>query len=150
MIEDKNTSMVPSYREDKYEMLKSLPDNDSIYKCHHCHLVFNIHQGGMANILTILRGHWAAFCPECGQNESQLLCKVDAYSIHLKLRGKKCRTGEIISGTEICPVCNHSICPQCMNHDVIALSRVTGYVQSVDGWNNAKKQELKDRQRYAI
>ncbi|RLG23958.1 oxidoreductase, partial [Methanosarcinales archaeon] len=26
--------------------------------------------------------------------------------------------------------------------------RVTGYVQAVSGWNESKKQELKDRQRY--
>jgi rubrerythrin len=150
MIEDTNTSMVPSYREDKYEMLRNLPENDSIYKCHHCHLVFNIHQGGMANILTILKGHWIAFCPECGQNDSECICKVDLYSIYLKLQGKKCRTGEIIAGTELCPVCNRGLCPQCMNHNVIALSRVTGYMGDVNGWNNGKKEELKNRQHYNI
>jgi len=28
------------------------------------------------------------------------------------------------------------------------MSRVTGYMQAVSGWNEAKKQELKDRKRY--
>jgi len=28
------------------------------------------------------------------------------------------------------------------------LSRVTGYIQAVSGWNEGKKQELKDRKRY--
>ncbi|MEA3255256.1 MAG: anaerobic ribonucleoside-triphosphate reductase [Candidatus Altiarchaeota archaeon] len=29
-------------------------------------------------------------------------------------------------------------------------SRITGYYQNIDGWNNGKKQELKDRRRYGI
>jgi ribonucleoside-triphosphate reductase len=28
------------------------------------------------------------------------------------------------------------------------LSRITGYLQSVEGWNRGKRQELKDRKRY--
>jgi ribonucleoside-triphosphate reductase len=28
------------------------------------------------------------------------------------------------------------------------MSRVTGYVQAVGGWNNGKRQELADRMRY--
>lgn len=39
-------------------------------------------------------------------------------------------------------------CPNCSSEDVEHLSRVTGYIQAVDGWNNGKKQELKDRRRY--
>lgn len=29
-------------------------------------------------------------------------------------------------------------------------SRITGYYQNVDGWNNGKLQELKERKRYVI
>lgn len=145
-----NTSMVPNIREDKYEMLRSLPENDSIYKCQHCKYIFNINHNGMANILVILRGNWVAFCPLCGMNDSECLCKADVYSIYLNLKGEKCRTGEIIAGAEICPVCDRSFCPQCMNHNVIALSRVTGYMGDINGWNNGKKEELKDRQHYNI
>jgi anaerobic ribonucleoside-triphosphate reductase len=42
------------------------------------------------------------------------------------------------------------MCPDCGNHNVSQLSRVTGYIGDVGGWNNAKKQELKDRKRYGF
>ncbi|RZN14639.1 MAG: anaerobic ribonucleoside-triphosphate reductase [Methanosarcinales archaeon] len=41
-------------------------------------------------------------------------------------------------------------CPNCGSENVEHLSRVTGYVQAVSGWNESKKQELKDRQRYNV
>jgi len=149
-IENSNTKIVPSIREEKYEFLRSLPENQSLYKCGHCKYIFNINHAGMANILIILRGNWVAFYPICNQNDAECLCKIDAYSIWLKLQGKDCRKGEIIAGTELCPVCNKPACPECWNHSVVSLSRVTGYVQDISGWNNAKRQELLDRQRYAI
>nr|WP_259134349.1 anaerobic ribonucleoside-triphosphate reductase [Methanosalsum natronophilum] len=40
------------------------------------------------------------------------------------------------------------MCTNCNSDNVEHLSRVTGYVQAVGGWNAAKKQELKDRMRY--
>jgi anaerobic ribonucleoside-triphosphate reductase len=39
-------------------------------------------------------------------------------------------------------------CPNCGSSDVDHISRITGYLQAVSGWNNAKKQELLDRRRY--
>lgn len=39
-------------------------------------------------------------------------------------------------------------CPSCDSPDVEHISRITGYLQAVSGWNNAKRQELKDRKRY--
>jgi anaerobic ribonucleoside-triphosphate reductase len=39
-------------------------------------------------------------------------------------------------------------CPSCGSPDVEHISRITGYLQAVSGWNNAKRQELKDRKRY--
>jgi len=42
----------------------------------------------------------------------------------------------------------HNNCENCGSNNVEHLSRVTGYIQAVSGWNAAKKQELKDRQRY--
>ena len=42
----------------------------------------------------------------------------------------------------------HDSCPSCESEDVEQWSRVTGYLQAVSGWNEAKKQELKDRKRY--
>jgi hypothetical protein len=62
--------------------------------------------------------------------------------------GKQCFA--VNSGTEICPLCNEPICPRCGNHRVEQISRVTGYMSSVSGWNAAKKQELKDRIRVKL
>jgi ribonucleoside-triphosphate reductase len=39
-------------------------------------------------------------------------------------------------------------CPGCGSEDVDHISRITGYLQAVSGWNSAKRQELKDRKRY--
>ncbi|MDF1533526.1 MAG: anaerobic ribonucleoside-triphosphate reductase [Methanosarcinaceae archaeon] len=42
-----------------------------------------------------------------------------------------------------------SECSNCGSDNIEHLSRVTGYIQAVDGWNAGKKQELKDRMRYS-
>ncbi len=39
-------------------------------------------------------------------------------------------------------------CPNCGSKDVDHISRITGYLQAVSGWNSAKRQELKDRKKY--
>lgn len=39
-------------------------------------------------------------------------------------------------------------CENCGSTNVEQMSRVTGYVQAVGGWNNGKRQELEDRMRY--
>lgn len=149
-IENSNTRIVPNIREEKYEMLRNLPENNTIHKCHFCNFIFDLSHGGQLNILTILRSNSYVFCPRCMKRDPELICKADAYSVYLKIRGKKCRTGEIIAGTDICPICNSPICPECHNHSVVSLSRVTGYMSDVIGWNNAKRQELLDRQHYNI
>ncbi|OUJ19270.1 Oxygen-sensitive ribonucleoside-triphosphate reductase [Methanonatronarchaeum thermophilum] len=41
-------------------------------------------------------------------------------------------------------------CTNCNSQNIDHISRVTGYLQAVSGWNEAKKQELKDRQKYQI
>lgn len=38
-------------------------------------------------------------------------------------------------------------CPKCKSYNIDHLSRITGYLQSVSGWNAGKKQELLDRNR---
>jgi ribonucleoside-triphosphate reductase len=38
-------------------------------------------------------------------------------------------------------------CPKCGSENIDHLSRITGYLQSVDGWNAGKRQELVDRTR---
>ena len=144
------TYIIPDAKTDIHKMLTSLPENDTMHKCPHCNLIFDITQGGQANILTILKCRYYVYCPTCGERNPELICKVDAYSAVLKIQGKNCRNGAIIAGTDLCPVCERAMCPQCGNHSVVSLSRVTGYFSDTNGWNNAKKQELKDRTRYAI
>jgi len=41
-------------------------------------------------------------------------------------------------------------CPNCGSSNIDYISRVTGYLQAVSGWNSGKKQELIDRVRYSI
>ena len=57
---------------------------------------------------------------------------------------------EVITVLAHCPLCGEPICPGCGSHDVSQVSRVTGYLSDVGGWNNSKRQELKDRTRYTI
>lgn len=49
-----------------------------------------------------------------------------------------------------CEICGEAICPVCGSHDVVSISRVTGYLQEVNGYNAGKKQEIKDRSRYIV
>jgi len=71
-------------------------------------------------------------------------CPVSLWVIH---NNAKCHR-EMVPNTAQCPVCGSPVCPDCMNHNVDIISRVTGYLSTVSGWNESKKQEFKDRQRY--
>lgn len=55
---------------------------------------------------------------------------------------------DMVGGIVDCPICGQPMCPDCSNHGVTQLSRVTGYIQSVNGWNAGKKQELSDRKKH--
>lgn len=55
-----------------------------------------------------------------------------------------------VPGIATCPECGEPMCPVCKRHKIEQLSRVTGYVSTVSGWNEGKKQEMKDRKRYEI
>lgn len=57
---------------------------------------------------------------------------------------------DVKSGIENCKLCGEAACPVCGNHNVTQVSRVTGYMGDVKGFNKAKKQELLDRKRYDI
>jgi hypothetical protein len=63
--------------------------------------------------------------------------------------GAKCHR-QMIPNTATCPICGSPVCPDCMNHLVVQLSRVTGYLSTVSGWNESKKQEFEDRNRYSL
>jgi hypothetical protein len=105
------------------------------WKCNACKLM-NIPQ-------TALRPNGKGtpeLCPDCGA-PAIIQCNKD----------KVCRCGrEIHGGIKFCPVCGNPICPGCGSHDVLSISRITGYMQDVAGWNAGKAQELKERKRYDL
>jgi|CXWL01.1.fsa_nt_gi DNA-directed RNA polymerase subunit RPC12/RpoP len=136
-------------RQDIHQRLRDLPDNESIFKCQSCKHIFNIYSEGLT-IFAALMPKNSVRCPNCKTYSTELMCRVDTYSLWLKLKGFNCRKGELISGADICPICKTAMCPECGNHNCISLSRVTGYIQDVSGWNAAKKQELLDRKRYSL
>ena len=107
----------------KYRRLDEIPVEERRYKCHTCHLIVD-----------------ASTCPNCGEAHLQILCPLDhCHCAH-----------EIVTGIEYCPLCGAAVCPECGSHDVVQISRVTGYLQDVSGWNAGKQQELKDRVRYTV
>lgn len=55
---------------------------------------------------------------------------------------------DLVGGITNCEICGLPMCPDCFNHGVTQLSRVTGYIQDVAGWNAGKKQELADRDKH--
>jgi DNA-directed RNA polymerase subunit RPC12/RpoP len=77
-------------------------------------------------------------CPECGEIYIQKRCAADPF------RGCHCAL-TVNAGIKYCDVCGKVVCPTCGDHDVLVLSRVTGYLQDVSGWNAGKQQELRDR-----
>lgn len=95
------------------------------WKCHTCYTVFNDDQKVDNK------------CPVCGEIALQKMCIRD--HVHC--------THEQVSGIKYCDVCGQPVCPICDCHNVFQISRVTGYLQDVKGWNEGKKQELKDRNR---
>jgi hypothetical protein len=70
-------------------------------------------------------------------------------AIWVAYNDKKCHCQQV-ANIASCPLCGNPCCPDCMNHIVDQLSRVTGYLAPVSGWNEAKKQEFKDRTRHEI
>ena len=106
---------------------QSLPDPQN-YKCTGCHHVIP------ASALN------AGTCPVCGATDLTPMCPLDNVT---------CQHG-VVAGTEVCPICGAFVCPVCGCHDVNVISRVTGYLGSVDSWNSAKQQEFRDRVRSTI
>ncbi len=97
------------------------------YKCHTCLLVIDE---------SAIDG---TKCPICHE-ECRPMCPVDHCDC----------PHDIIETIAYCPECGAAMCPECGCHDVTQISRVTGYLQEVSGWNAGKAQELKDRTRYNL
>jgi len=108
---------------EKYRSLQEIPPGERRYKCFTCHTIVDSEP-----------------CPRCGETRLQILCPLD----HCQC------THEILTRIEYCPLCGCPVCPDCGSHDVVQISRVTGYLQDVSGWNAGKQQELKDRVRYQL
>ena len=113
----------------------------SRYKCFVCKLVIKS-EDTVPVKSRVKTGPWTEEmvipgCPEC-HNPVVPMCPRD----HTHC------THDIISGIAYCPDCGEAMCPICGSHDVAQISRVTGYLQEVGGWNAGKQQELKDRTRY--
>ena len=78
-------------------------------------------------------------CPVC-DNKLEKMCERD----HIGCMH------DIVSTIAYCHDCGEAMCPVCECHDVVQISRVTGYLQEVSGWSAGKRQELKDRTRYSV
>lgn len=77
-------------------------------------------------------------CPECG-NVLEKHCEND----------KPCHCAKQIHETiAYCDTCGEPVCPGCGCHDVEAVTRITGYLNALSGFNRGKAQEVKDRVRY--
>ena len=112
----------------KYQQfLKQIPENQKRYKCHTCFAILN-----SADVV-------GGKCGSCGDSAGLVECCV--------LDTEGC--GHTIESTiAYCPICGEAVCPSDgKNHDVVIISRVTGYLANVKNFNNGKKQELKDRVR---
>ena len=97
------------------------------YKCHACHIIIRE--------TDLIDGN----CPKC---ESNLGLKKMCSKDHMDCNH------DVVDGLAYCPECGDAMCPVCGCHDVSQVSRITGYCSDVEGWNEAKKAELKDRVRY--
>jgi len=106
---------------EKYHTLEDVPVEKRRYKCHTCYHIVD-----------------DTTCPVCGETHLEIMCPLDhSHCSHT-----------IVERIEYCPLCGAAICPECGSHDVSQISRVTGYMQDVSGWNAGKRQELRDRVRY--
>lgn len=76
-------------------------------------------------------------CPDCGNVMKEMCPEDHVWCGH-----------DVTTSIKYCHVCVEPVCPECGCHDVVQISRVTGYLQEVSGWNAGKQQELKDRTRY--
>ena len=104
-------------------VLEKIPEKERRYKCHTC--------------LTIVD---STPCPVCGEKFLEIMCPLDHCNCH----------EEVIGGNAYCLLCGEAVCPTCNCHNVVQINRVTGYLSDVSGWNQGKRQELKDRVRTKI
>ena len=101
------------------------------YKCFSCYTIFKQ--------IELIDGS----CPMCKEYKYlKVVCEYDPGMC-------KCLSDHHDS-IRICPKCHEPMCPECFSHDVVGISRVTGYLSDVGGWRKSKLAELEDRQRYDL
>lgn len=105
------------------------------YKCNGCH-VYGI---PLTDLVTPIGKLDDLRCPHCGAKVVPMCPDCD--HIH------RCYQ-TIIEGLAYCHTCGNAVCPICGSSDVEQVSRITGYLNAVSGFNEGKRQELKDRTRY--
>ena len=105
----------------------------------------------MKKPLSELINRCKAWCDEFNDGRTMDIKNPTDCPVHMWVvyNHRKCGK-ETVPNIATCPVCGNPCCPDCMNHKVEQLSRVTGYIGAVSGWNKAKQQELKDRHRYEM
>ena len=114
-----------SIGKDYRTFLNEIPENERKWKCYTCYTILKNSE---------LIDHK---CPSCGEVHLERVCPIDHNGCG----------HSIVERIEFCPVCNKALCPECGDHSVLQISRVTGYLQDVSGFNSSKKQELRDRVR---
>ena len=124
-------SQVPLNPDIKVKSLDEIPMNERRYKCFSCWKIFSVDHCANVN---------DPRCPICGTPEVKQMCPMD----HTKC------VHEVFPYSILCPICGEPVCPECGSHDVEVMSRVTGYLQDLSGWNAGKQQEFKDRVRYTL
>lgn len=108
------------------------PETELRWKCHTCKSFFY-------DRYLVMTDDGKKHCPGCGETHLVKMCRLDHAD---------CTHIDPIAKIAYCPECGQPMCPECGCHDVLTISRVTGYLQDVSGWNAGKKQELKDRHRW--
>lgn len=129
MSEQEIQAILTKYQitEPSKENLFLIPEDSRKYKCSSCFSVFP----SAKNHVTV--------CPICGNTELEIMCPLDSTL-----------PAQISSEVSICPFCGEFFDKETGNHDVEVISRITGYMSAVSGWNEGKKQEFKDRTRYQL
>jgi len=123
----------PSMKEEKIlvtngKWLNHIPKEKRRYKCLNCLTILNDKDTIDGKCI-------------CGNDKLIDMCPLDHCHCN-------CNMGIPIASIKYCPICGEAICPECGTHDVEQITRVTGYLNAISGFNNAKKQEVKDRVRY--
>jgi len=102
-------------------ILEKIPEKERRYKCHTCFMIVD-----------------ETPCPNCGETKLEICCPMDHCDCHHE------RSPMVV----FCPVCGDPVCPECGSHDVVAISRLTGYLQDVSGYGAGKIAEMHDRKHY--